>query len=160
MNTVFTWDDIDVAFTEGTFSELKSSGNLRLIESKAIMDSILQYQSTIAYCDLQHDWCKESISKTYFFATDIFDISCYAKYNNFLNSADFENRIYIPYEKVKQLICEKPELFTHDAITLKKYSRLVNNEKGQLALYLFYVEVSKKTAIRLIQQIKTEYHFQ
>ena len=160
MNTVFTWDDINPVFTESTITELKNSGNLRLIENNALTDSILDYEGVKRNGDEQHDYVRESISKTYFFATDIFDISYYRKYNDFLNSADYENRVFIPYEKVQQYIGEKPQLLSNDASLIKKYNRLVNNEKDQLALYLFYVEDTRQTAIRLIQQIKTEYHFQ
>jgi hypothetical protein len=70
-NTVFTWDDPNVAFTESTISELKSSGNLRLIQSKALTDSILKYEETNTNGEDQHDYVKESISKTFFAAQSL-----------------------------------------------------------------------------------------
>jgi predicted transcriptional regulator with HTH domain len=159
-NTAFTWNDVNVVFTESTISELKSSGNLRLIQNKALTDSILNYEETKTYGEGQHDYVRESLSKTYFFATDIFDISCYKKYNDFLNGSDYGNRILFPYENVKHYISEKPQLLTTDKTMIKKYIRLVNNEKDQMVFYLVYVENIKQQAIRLFQQIKTQYHFQ
>ena len=62
-------------------------------------------------------------------------------------------------KKSKQYIGEKPQLLSNDSILLKKYNRLVNNEKDQIALYLFYIEGIKETVSRLIQQVKTQYNF-
>jgi hypothetical protein len=158
-NTAVTYMDFFVDWTQGTFEELKSSGNLRLITSKRVREEIQDYETLKQWAKDQHIYSYESIMRSYYFGNDIFDITCFKKYNDFLQH-DFPSRIYLPYDSVKQYMSEKPRLFTDDKVLLKKYLRLVNNEKSNITVYKFYLEPAREKAIDLIHTIEKEYQLQ
>jgi hypothetical protein len=157
-NTLFTGADFFVNWTEGTLQELKGSGSVRLVSKEVIKEDIKKYETIKQWCNDQHKFSYESIQRTYYFANDIFDINCYKKYNDFLQQ-DWLIRLYEPFENVKKYISDNPQLLTNDKIVLKKYLRLVNNEKNSIIIYRTYLESAKEAVLKLINTITTEYGF-
>jgi hypothetical protein len=156
-NTAFTLNDFSVDWTQGTFEELKGSGNLRLIDNKHVKQKLLEYETAKKWSEDQHAYVSESISKAYYFATDVFDVTEYGKYNNFLNE-NWPSNTFLPYDSVKQFLSSKPQLLTYNKVTIKKYERLVNNEKVQIMTYRTYIKTAKEKALDLMHTIESEYH--
>jgi hypothetical protein len=159
LNTTFTYVDHSVNWTQGTFEELKGSGNLRLISKQEVKEKIQQYETIKGAANDQHLYFYSAINKTYDAGADIFDVTYYKKLHNLVQQDLVNNISALPYDSIGHYINDHPALLTTDAITLKKYLRLINNEKNQMMLYLSYLEKSREEAIRLIDAIKKNYHF-
>ena len=157
-NTVYTLNDFSVNWTEGTLQELKGSGNVRLVTKPGVKEGIQKYETVKQWCNDQHNFSNESVLRTHYFGNDIFDITYYKKYNDFIQNG-WPETIYEPFEIVKKYIADNPRLLTNDKIILKKYLRLVNNEKGQMIIYRNYVESAEEEALKLINTINEQYKF-
>jgi hypothetical protein len=158
LNTAFTYIDHSVNWTQGTFEELKGSGHLRLINKQEVKKIMQQYETIKEGCRDQHQYAYNAINQTYEAGAEIFDVTYYKPLYEIVQRDLINNVPFLPYDSISQYINGRPVMLTTDAITLKKYLRLINNEKNQIILYLSYLKAAIEKAIALISSIKKNYH--
>ena len=158
LNTTFTYIDYSVNWTKGTFEELMGSGNLRLINKQEVKKKMLQYETIKGGCRDQHQFSYNAINKTYKAGADIFDITYYKTLYDLVQQDLINSVPLLPYDSISHYIKDRPVLLTTDANTLKKYLRLINDEKNQMILYVSYLKAAREEATGLIDSIKKNYH--
>ena len=143
--------NLEIIYTpsEPTLQQLKGSGNLRLLEKKLVLDSILIYDSKIngAFIN-QNNYVVEFNKRLIQLQEKVFDDS---NFNLFLN--DVFNKSDENSDSQYDL-----RLFTKDKEKLMDLSNLYINTKATDVFYINTLESRKKDAERLIALIKKEYH--
>ncbi len=141
--------------TMPTIQQLTSSGNLRLIESEAVLNKILEYQSFIqGRMKSETESINGATEKIYAFEDDLCNESLFNDQtdNNMQNKAaqyDMENgAVYDMAIVVK------------DSVTLNRFANSFTNYKSRNWGYYTNINEAKVMATDLIDQINNEYHFE
>jgi hypothetical protein len=132
-----------VNFTDRTMSQLKNTGNLRLIESQAVSDSITGYDEGVKRCNAQADVNREKCEKALDYSTTIFDYQ-YIRYNPMSPvSSPYPNQHY--------------SLLSDDPVVLRRYANLLELWKQVVAVYMADTQGQKIKAMVLLDFLKKEY---
>jgi hypothetical protein len=135
---------------EPTIQQLKSSGNLRLVENKLVLDSILIYDTHISGQFLnQTNYVVEYNKRLIQFQEKIFDNT---NFNSFLNDV-FEEKD-----------AEDPDysllLISKDKEQLQELYNIFIGAKASEVFYISTLQSRKEEASGLIAFIKKEYHLE
>ncbi len=132
-----------VNFTDRTMSQLKNAGNLRLIESQQVSDSIIDYDDGVKLCNAQASVNREKCEKALDFSATIFDYR------------------YIRYDPSTPVNSNYPvlhyKLLTDDPTVLSRYANLLELWKQVVAVYMSDTQGQKIKAQRLMAFLKKEY---
>ena len=132
-----------VNFTDRTISQLKNSGNMRLIEDQIVSDSIIDYDDGVKLTTAQGNIYKEKCEKAMDLSATIFDY----RYLRF-NAAS-------PNSSLSPLYSNK--LLTDDPMVLSRYANLLELWKQVISVYITDTYVQKNKGISLISYLKKEY---
>jgi hypothetical protein len=150
-----------VAFNRAAITQLKNSGNLRLVKNDSLVSAVIDYYDRKSFaCELARDGMIE-ISKN----LEIISLQ-------FFNYAPFDEMLKIEGEfgkpvpdsiivKQRQILNSNPPLalLNTDPKALKQlYNQVAAKEKG-LKDYNAFIRWAKETAELLIIEIEKEYHF-
>ncbi len=133
---------------EPTISQLKNSGNLRLVENHLVLDSVLFYDSRVNgmlknQTGYVIDYNKRVIQlqeQTFYFTG----------FNHFLNDQISDSAAGLDYDL---------PLITNDVLLLKKLYNLFAGAKAAEYFYINTIESLKSDAIKLMGLVNKEYHF-
>lgn len=144
-------------FNTSAINELKSSGILRLVKNKKLMDQITDYYERKLFATEAHvpSNDKEQQMNAEFFS--FLGLDGYVLSFDTISSATYHN-VY----NYKELLEHTPplHLLKSDA---KEIERLYNSEtRFYMAVknYIFWLNYSKIAATKLIEAIREEYHFE
>ena len=135
---------------EPTIQQLKSSGNLRLLENKLVLDSILIYDSHIngPYRN-QTNYVIEFNKRLIQYTEKMFDPRNFNHFlNDVFNESDNNNPDY-------SLI-----LYSKDKAQVQELYSLYVNVKATNVFYINHLQARRKEAERLLVFIKKEYHLE
>jgi hypothetical protein len=130
-----------VTFSKSTITQLKYSGNLRLIENQHVIDSISTYDIGIEFIERAADNTQNSV-------TDNFK----AEYDIFNDKFFFEN---LDTEEYRE---QDFDLLTYDSKVLTAYASRITHQRVGMNAYTQYIRNQKQKAINLIQLLTKEYH--
>ena len=136
---------VRVTFSERTSSQLKNAGNMRLLRNSSLSDSIQQYWTRIKIDESISDRMENIQSK----ATDLSIQLMSYKYYEPANPADPFGLLSI--RKDAKLINSDPKLIAQLANLVRLRLRLLYN-------YLFNINLTRETVLKLVDMIKSEYH--
>src|SRR5688572_8962103 len=143
--------NLEIIYTpsEPTIQQLKGSGNLRLLQKKLVLDSILIYDSKISGAFLnQNNYVVDFNKRLIQLQEKVFDD---ANFNLYLNDVfnENENNNTADYDLL---------LFTKDKEKIMEMANLYINAKATDVFYINTLQSRKTEAKRLIALIKKEYH--
>ena len=133
---------------EPTISQLKNSGNLRLIQNRTVLDTILMYESRVSGAHLnQTNYVVEYNKRMVQLKEKVFDFINLNKFfdDQFTNAPTNESADY-------DMI-----LTTKDPARLTELYNVCVATKGSEFFYINDLELTKKYAVHLIELIKHEY---
>jgi hypothetical protein len=131
-----------VLFSKSTLTQLKNSGNLRLIKKMSIADSIVKYDLAIEFVDKYADHVTEFVNDNYKAEYEIFSDEFYG---TFYSGTGYDSQDF--------------ELLTYDPKTLRMYANRLAHQGAAMNSYITLALPSiKLKAINLIQLLKKEYH--
>ena len=152
VNKMYQWyiyyarNSYTVNFTDRTMSQLKNSGNMRLIEDQKVSDSIIDYDDGIRLTTAQGDIYKEKCENALDFSLTIFDYR-FMRYNSAMSV-----RVVYPWQDYK--------LLADDPAVLSRYANLLEIWKQVIAVYIADCYAQKYKAQNLIEYLKKEYELQ
>lgn len=136
---------VRVFFNDRTSSQLKSSGNMRLIRNNTLSDSIQSYWTQVSIDESIAGRLEDLLSK----ATDL-GIQIFS--NKYYERRDPLNP-FVPHVK------DNAKLINNDPGFVMQFSNRVNSRLGVLYNYMINLRDTKDIALRLIAFIRKEYHF-
>ncbi len=142
--------NLEIIYTplEPTLQQLKSSGNLRLLQKKLVLDSILIYDSKINGPVLnQNKYVVEFNKRLVQLTEKVFDNT---NFNLFLND------VYNSKESADNAVYDVP-LATKDKDKILEIYNLYINAKATDVFYMSMLKTRKTEAERLIALIRKEY---
>ena len=135
---------LQISFQDGTATQLKNSGNLRLVENTEISTEITKYWSHCSFITTQ---ILSGYNKTRNDSKEMFF--------SLFNLGNYEENS--PFSTIRQNASLK--LLTEDKAQLIKLGNTISNLQSQLAgPFLDNLKNSNEEASNLIKIIKTEYH--
>jgi hypothetical protein len=150
-----------VVFNKSTITQLRNSGQLRLIENDSLTNEIIDYYDRKVYAsEMYSQYFTDSqneleTEKRNIFSTIGFEsmlkITDSAYNNNLDNNLENEFKNVIEKNNVK--------LLTADKITLEKLHSLALTNQMALLSYIQFLNYSNQSAEKLIAKIKLTYHF-
>jgi hypothetical protein len=150
-----------VVFNKSTITQLRNSGQLRLVENDSLTNEIIDYYdrkvyASELYCQYLTDSQNElETEKRNIFSTIGFEsmlkITDSAYNNNLENNLENEFKNEIEKNNLK--------LLTTDKITLEKLHSLVLTNQMALLSYIQFLNYTNQSAEKLIAKIKLTYHF-
>ena len=150
-----------VVFNKSTITQLRNSGQLRLVENDSLTNEIIDYYdrkvyASELYCQYLSDSQNElETEKRNIFSTIGFEsmlkITDSAYNNNLENNLENEFKNEIEKNNLK--------LLTTDKITLEKLHSLVLTNQMALLSYIQFLNYTNQSAEKLIAKIKLTYHF-
>lgn len=138
-----------------TIEQLKSSGNLRLIENKLISYKIMEYETLVhGRVENGYNRISEAADKVYSLEDELCD------YTKFIN-ATFDNNMQklSPQELSKHSAMFEMHLVIKDTIRLNALANSFVNYKSRNLGNASSVNQAKMAATELIKLINDEYHF-
>jgi hypothetical protein len=150
-----------VVFNKSTITQLRNSGQLRLVENDSLTNEIIDYYdrkvyASELYCQYFTDSQNElETEKRNIFSTIGFEsmlkITDSAYNNNLENNLENEFKNKIEKNNLK--------LLTTDKITLEKLHSLTVSNQLALFRYIQFLNYTNQSAEKLIAKIKLTYHF-
>ena len=132
-----------VIFSRSTLTQLKNSGNLRLIRNMAITDNILKYDLSCDRTDRFASNIENYITSNYEAEYSIFNDKFWP--DNYKSEEAYENADF--------------DLLTYDAKTLISYAGRIAHQKVAMETYTNrIIPGQKKLAEQLITTLRKEYH--
>ena len=135
---------VRVSFTDRTSSQLKNAGNMRLLRNSDLSDSIQQYWTMIKIDEAIADRVDNTQSKASDLAIQLLSYKYYERANP-------ANPFAWSIRKDAKLINSDPKLIAQLANLVSLRLRLLYN-------YLFNINLTRETALKLVDMIKKEYH--
>jgi hypothetical protein len=135
-------------FSSSTLSQLKNSGNMRLIRNRSAVDSFNTMDNQITLIERQQNNVLASIFNAQDYSTMIFNAK-YFREGGRLNTA----------EKIRK-DAALPALMTQDANILITYANKISIQTARLTAYHGSLNKYDKLAIRLITYLKKEYQLE
>ncbi|MEO9210555.1 MAG: hypothetical protein ABI208_05620 [Ginsengibacter sp.] len=147
-----------VIITDGTISQLKNSGGLRLLKNKEVTNDINKYYNSVAFVKMQEEAIKVFLNITSQQAGGIFN---YAANRNFIDSINATEtditELSLPYLK-GWLTHGKPTMITTDNKNLSPFMNNMSYQIGLMRNYNFLINDLRLEAIDLIKSIRKNYH--
>lgn len=142
--TMYTRNYYNVNFTDRTIRQLKNGGNMRLIQSQQVSDSIIDYDDWVILTTNQGLLNKDKCEKALEFSTTIFDYR-YLRYNPVVTGNIIS-------------LSSGYKLLTDDPVVLSRYANQLELWKGVIWMYMSDILWMKTKAKNLIDFIKREYN--
>jgi parvulin-like peptidyl-prolyl isomerase len=120
-----------------TFEQLKSTGDMRLIKNKAVLDSIASYYQLISVVKTFRDEIQSQLQLTYNLSFKIFD------------QYSFDNNRNLP-----------APFITNDAVVIKEYTNKLYQLMKSYIDFRRFLKMIKSKSVNLNQLIKKEYHLE
>ncbi len=134
----------EVSFTDRTMSQLKNSGNMRLIQKQKVSDSIVDYDDGIKLTNSQGNTNKTKCEMSLDYSGGIFDYR-YLRYTFIKGSTyDFSS--------------QQLKLLTDDPVVLTRYANMLELWKQVIVVYIQDLYGQKFKAQNLISFLKDEYN--
>jgi len=137
---------VGMSFSDRTSSQLKNSGSMRLVRNSNLSDSIEYYWEEIKNDDFISDRLLDLQSK----ATDL---TVQVINNKYYESPDASKPLERSLKPGAKLITSDPKL-------IAQLSNRESNRRVVLYNYLRHLRITHEMAVRLIELIKKEYHFE
>jgi hypothetical protein len=131
--------------TDGTLQQLKNAGNLRLINSADLADSILAYDAAVRYL---YEWDEVDTR----IRTTFRELG-----GNVFSSADFHTTIDTALNFVKPV--HNPQLISNDAVAINNVAFQVQYLAALTLGNTLRAKSLKERATNLLALLKKEYHF-
>ena len=131
-----------VLFSKSTLTQLKNSGNLRLIKKMSIADSIVKYDLAIEYIDKYADHIENFVNDNYTAEYEIFSDEFW---KSFATGVDYDKQDFDLLNYDPKLLRMYANRLTHQSAAMKSYNR-------------FGLTSLKQKATNLIDLLKQEYH--
>ena len=150
-----------VVFNKSTITQLRNSGQLRLVENDSLTNEIIDYYDRKVYAsELYCQYFTDSQNELETEKRDIFSTIGFesmlkitdSAYNNNLEN-NLENEFKNEIEK------NNLKLLTTDKITLEKLHSLTVTNQLALFRYIQFLNYTNQSAEKLIAKIKLTYHF-
>jgi hypothetical protein len=150
-----------VVFNKSTITQLRNSGQFRLVENDSLTNEIIDYYDRKVYAsELYCQYFTDSQNELETEKRDIFSTIGFesmlkitdSAYNNNLEN-NLENEFKNEIEK------NNLKLLTTDKITLEKLHSLVLTNQMALLSYIQFLNYTNQSAEKLIAKIKLTYHF-
>ena len=150
-----------VVFNKSTITQLRNSGQLRLVENDSLTNEIIDYYDRKVYAsELYCQYFTDSQNELETEKRDIFSTIGFesmlkitdSAYNNNLEN-NLENEFKNKIEK------NNLKLLTTDKITLEKLHSLTVSNQLALFRYIQFLNYTNQSAEKLIAKIKLTYHF-
>lgn len=135
-----------INFPERTTTQLLNSGNMRLIKTPEVADSIMEYHNFVKAVDIQKQMYIDYINKCTETMYNIYDI----KY--------LRRRIGSAGEFIDDSLLAKAKLLTNNPIEIKKFLGLLENTKINIGVYQSLLFQLKEKAERMLKFLKEKYH--
>jgi len=135
---------VRVSFSERTSSQLKNAGNMRLLRNSSLSDSIQQYWTLIKIDESIADRMENTQSKASDLSMQLLNLKYY-------EPADPASPFAWGIRKDAKLMNSDPKLIAQSANLISVRLRL-------LYIYLFNINLTRETALKLVDMIKKEYH--
>jgi hypothetical protein len=138
-----------------TITQIKNSGNLRLIKNHDLLKRIIEYESEIlkSYAVVAQT-VQDAKEKLYIYEDDHCN---YQRFNKSLSEDLYSEKG--EYESADRMLKYDMPILTKDPIILNRFANTVVNYKGRLRGYVDRLIKAKKQATDLIEAIQQEYHF-
>ncbi len=147
--------------SNNTLSELKSSGNLRLITKQALINGLSDFQKIIdSYLKLSTIEGRES-EMLYPSLAELFDATVFDRM--VINRNNTGNKFSVDSSFVKDTLLKpqgNPQLLKHDPAVINKFIFYLHERKSSLAGEASLLLQEKDNAVALIKLIQKEYHLE
>jgi hypothetical protein len=150
-----------VVFNKSTITQLRNSGQLRLVENDSLTNEIIDYYDRKVYAsELYCQYFTDSQNELETEKRDIFSTIGFESMLKITDSA-YNNNLYNNIENEFKNEIEKNnlKLLTTDKITLEKLHSLVLTNQMALLSYIQFLNYTNQSAEKLIAKIKLTYHF-
>ena len=150
-----------VVFNKSTITQLRNSGQLRLVENDSLTNEIIDYYDRKVYAsELYCQYFTDSQNELETEKRDIFSTIGFESMLKITDSA-YNNNLYnnIEYEFKNEIEKNNLKLLTTDKITLEKLHSLVLTNQMALLSYIQFLNYTNQSAEKLIAKIKLTYHF-
>jgi hypothetical protein len=138
----------DFVYTDRTIQQLKNSGGMRVIENRAVSDSITSYDAAIRYAAIGiSEGVKDLRVPVMLLSFKLFDLRCCPELGTSVSPEQF-------------IFPEQGELLTYEKKTLTEYFNLVQEIKRQFALYLLDLKFLKEKNKQVYEYLKKEYNIE
>ena len=138
-----TGNFLKVIFSRSTITQLKNSGNLRLIRNMTITDSILKYDLASTMMDGYADHIQNFVTDNYKAEYSIFNDKFW-RYN-FRSPEEYANADF--------------DLLSYDYKELNGYASRITHQRASMVTYInLFIPAQKRRANELITLLKSEYH--
>lgn len=150
-----------VVFNKSTITQLRNSGQLRLVENDSLTNEIIDYYDRKVYAsELYCQYFTDSQNELETEKRNIFSTIGFESMLKITDSA-YNNNLYNNIENEFKNEIEKNnlKLLTTDKITLEKLHSLVLTNQMALLSYIQFLNYTNQSAEKLIAKIKLTYHF-
>ena len=150
-----------VVFNKSTITQLRNSGQLRLVENDSLTNEIIDYYDRKVYAsELYCQYFTDSQNELETEKRDIFSTIGFESMLKITDSA-YNNNLYNNIENEFKNEIEKNnlKLLTTDKITLEKLHSLTVSNQLALFRYIQFLNYTNQSAEKLIAKIKLTYHF-
>ncbi len=138
-----TGNFLKVIFSRSTMTQLKNSGNLRLIRNMIVTDSILKYDLASTMMDGYADHIQNFVTDNY-----------KAEYSIFNDKFWWKN-----YRSPEEYAKADFDLLSYDYKELNSYASRITHQRASMVTYInIFIPGQKRRANELIALLKKEYH--
>ena len=131
-----------VLFSKSTITQLKNSGNMRLINKLGVADSIVKYDLALEFIEKYADHVSDFVSDNYKAEYEIFSDEFWEAY---VKGVGYDQQEF--------------DLLTYDPKVLRMYANRITHQSASMNAYITLGLPSlKQKAINLLRMLKTEYH--
>ena len=131
-----------VLFSKSTITQLKNSGNMRLINKISVADSIVKYDLALEFIDKYADHVSDFVSDNYKAEYEIFSDEYWEA---FVKGSGYDQQDF--------------DLLTYDPKILRMYANRITHQSASMNSYITLGLPSlKQKAINLLKMLKKEYH--
>ena len=148
-----------IKVSDGTISQLKNNGGLRLLKNQEVINKINTYYNEIGNVREQENFMNEYLILINKQRGEIFN---YSANRHFVDSVNrIRNMSQFPVSILRGLLThQKPTMLTTDMKMLSPFMSNISFQIGLMDSYIVLVEKQKRLAIELMQAIKKEYHLE
>jgi len=139
-----------VLFNEGTITQLTGSGNMRLIEDRAIADSIADYTTYVKVSKAQAGYYNDQFKKCFDYSTNLFDFTV----------ARNPVREDMSRMITGRLNLDHVQLLRHDSLQRQIYCNQLTMLQSIITGYIMNLHYTKKKAVGLSALLIKKYKIQ
>ncbi|MEO5501394.1 MAG: hypothetical protein ABIR31_08120 [Ginsengibacter sp.] len=149
-----------IRISDGTISQLKNNGGLRLLKNQEVINYINQYYNELVIAKQQEAAINEFLNTIDKQAGEIFNYTGNKKFIDSSNSS--EKNVYdLPHSLlISWLTHGTPTMLATDIKDLSPFMSNMSYQVGLMSTYILNLKTLKKQATDLMQLIKKEYHLE